>query len=248
MPYNAYVTMLFGRCQPQEAQTSFFPALRLSLVGGQQGCKSRPRPDSMPELNPHIQDTVPSGPENTLRIGRLPSPVRESEFKSFISNLKEFLTERPVKVRSSSSDVFKQPGFGESLNDNFKEFFRPAPKGPVNSDLLVNWNAGRGGSGNLVEEYSIHARAGHVGRGARAGSGPDSGAVAPAIAESADDQGERKSGSDADFAVPAENAGRGEKGGWWRWWRRARCAAGKRRQAGEVLNDAIYAPEGESEY
>jgi TonB family protein len=106
----------------------------------------------MPELNPHIQDTVPSGPENTLRIGRLPSPVRESEFKSFISNLKEFLTERPVKVKSGKSDVFQQPGFGESLNDNLKEFFRPEARGPVNSDLLVNWDGGFGGFWQNVKD------------------------------------------------------------------------------------------------
>jgi protein TonB len=31
-------------------------------------------------------------------------------------------------------------GFGESISDNFKEFFRPAPRGAVNSSLLVNWN------------------------------------------------------------------------------------------------------------
>ncbi|HEY0703776.1 MAG TPA: energy transducer TonB [Candidatus Acidoferrales bacterium] len=99
----------------------------------------------MPELNPHIQDTAPSGPENTLRIGRLPSPVRDSELKSFFSNLKEFLTERPVKIKGAKSDVFKQPEFGESLNDNFKEFFKPAPRGPVNSDLLVDWKPGLGG-------------------------------------------------------------------------------------------------------
>src|SRR5271154_4134714 len=99
----------------------------------------------MSELNPHINDVGPSANEPSLKLGRLPSPVRESELKSFVSNLKDFLTERPVKVTSNRSDVFKQPSFGESLNDNFKEFFRPAPRGPVNSDLLVNWNAGFGG-------------------------------------------------------------------------------------------------------
>jgi len=31
-------------------------------------------------------------------------------------------------------------GFGATISDNFKEFFRPGARGSVSSDLLVNWN------------------------------------------------------------------------------------------------------------
>jgi len=64
---------------------------------------------------------------------------------SLFSNLRDFLAERPVKFRPGQQTAFRMPGFGESLTDNLKEFFRPAPRGAVKSELLVNWNAGFGG-------------------------------------------------------------------------------------------------------
>jgi protein TonB len=76
----------------------------------------------------------------TLRLGRLPSPSQGSNLKSLASNLKDFLTERPVKVRGGRAPVLAMTGFGSSITDNFKEFFRPSPRGVVNSALLVNWN------------------------------------------------------------------------------------------------------------
>jgi hypothetical protein len=73
-------------------------------------------------------------------LGRFKSPTQESNLKSLASNLKDFLTERPIKVRGDRAPVFNMSGFGETTADNFKEFFRPAPRGPVNSELLINWN------------------------------------------------------------------------------------------------------------
>jgi periplasmic protein TonB len=99
----------------------------------------------MADFTSRLDDAGRSTTEPTLRIGRLPSPVRTSAFKDFFSNVKDFLSERPANIKSGKSDVFKNPEFGEGLGDNFKEFFRSAPRGRVNSDLLVNWNAGFGG-------------------------------------------------------------------------------------------------------
>jgi periplasmic protein TonB len=99
----------------------------------------------MPDFTSRLDDAGRSTTEPTLRIGRLPSPVHTSAFKSFFSNVKDFLSERPAKIAGGKSDVFKNPEFGEGLGDNFKEFFRAAPRGPVNSDLLVSWNSEFGG-------------------------------------------------------------------------------------------------------
>jgi TonB family protein len=93
----------------------------------------------------HTEDAVQPAPEPTLKIGRLPSPTDRSRVKGFASNVKDFLTERPVNLKGARPAVFNTPGFGESLADNLKEFFRAAPRGQVNSDLLINWNAGFGG-------------------------------------------------------------------------------------------------------
>jgi periplasmic protein TonB len=75
--------------------------------------------------------------EPTLQVGRLPSP---GQGPGLISNLKEFLTERPAKVRAGTPTAFDIPRFGTGLGDNLKEFFRSGPRGRVESGLLVNWS------------------------------------------------------------------------------------------------------------
>jgi periplasmic protein TonB len=98
---------------------------------------------SMADFNPKPDDAVPPA-EPTLKLGRLPSPAQKGRLKGFSSNLRDFLTERPGKYRGKKN-VLTSAQFGDSLRENLKEFFRPAPRGRVSSDLLVNWNVGFGG-------------------------------------------------------------------------------------------------------
>ena len=59
--------------------------------------------------------------------------------ESLYSNLRDFLTERPAKVRPGTPTAFDMPKFGTGISANLREFFRAAPRGRVNSALLVNW-------------------------------------------------------------------------------------------------------------
>ncbi|MGB6897043.1 MAG: hypothetical protein WBE12_00510, partial [Candidatus Acidiferrum sp.] len=74
---------------------------------------------------------------------------------NFWSNLKQFLTERPVKVTDRPGAPFVKPGFGTGVFDNLKDFLsaRPVPKGPVNSRLAVSWGTSFGGFGGRIKEF-----------------------------------------------------------------------------------------------
>jgi protein TonB len=74
---------------------------------------------------------------------------------NFWSNLKQFLIERPIKVRERSDAPFTKTSFGMGLGDNLKDFFSsgPAPKGPVNSKLAVAWGSNFGGFGTRIKEF-----------------------------------------------------------------------------------------------
>lgn len=94
----------------------------------------------MSEFGARLNDAGSSNEGPTLQLGRYHSPSRESNLRSLWSNLKDFLTERPVKVRPGTPAAFDMPRFGGSMGDNVKEFFHSGPKGNVKSDLLVNWS------------------------------------------------------------------------------------------------------------
>jgi protein TonB len=74
---------------------------------------------------------------------------------NFWSNLKQFLVERPIKVRERSDAPFTKTSFGMGLGDNLKDFFSsgPTPKGPVNSKLAVAWGSNFGGFGTRIKEF-----------------------------------------------------------------------------------------------
>jgi len=73
----------------------------------------------------------------------------------FWSNLVQFLTERPIKVRERKDAPFTQTSFGTGLFSNLKDFFssNPAAKRPVNSRLAVAWGANFGGFGQRLKEF-----------------------------------------------------------------------------------------------
>jgi periplasmic protein TonB len=103
----------------------------------------------MSDFSARLDDAGRSTSEPTLRLGRLRSPAHESNLRSLLSNLKDFLTERPVRTRGGRAEAFEMPVFGANLRENLKEFFRPGPRGTVSSALLVDWNEGAGFVQNL---------------------------------------------------------------------------------------------------
>lgn len=74
---------------------------------------------------------------------------------NFWSNLKQFLTERSVRIVERPDAPFTRNSFGAGLGDNLKEFFssRPVPKGPLNSRFAVNWGANFGGFFYRIKEF-----------------------------------------------------------------------------------------------
>ena len=95
----------------------------------------------MSDFSARLDDAGRSTSEPTLRLGRLAAPVvHDSTLGSLFSNLKDFLTERPPKVRGGTPTAFDMPKFGTGLGGNLREFFHAGPRGRLNSALLVNWN------------------------------------------------------------------------------------------------------------
>jgi protein TonB len=104
----------------------------------------QPKPE--PVVDPN--DTTPK-----LRLGHFKAPTQDSRWKMFVSNVKEFMTERPVKIKGAKPTQFDNPGFGDSFKDNLSEFWKPDVRGNVNSDLLVDWNQNFGGTWQNIKDW-----------------------------------------------------------------------------------------------
>ena len=77
---------------------------------------------------------LPEG-KTAPRLGGSQKPLS----RGFVSNLKDFLTERPIKINKNvRGDVFTVEEYGGGLTENFKEWFKPTPKA-VSSRMTVDW-------------------------------------------------------------------------------------------------------------
>src|SRR5579862_4930958 len=78
-----------------------------------------------------VRDPHAAGPVVELGPGSTPgfSPHPRLIQQGFWGNLKDFLTERSVKLpRNARQQVFRRDGLDSSFAESFKAFFKPAPK------------------------------------------------------------------------------------------------------------------------
>jgi periplasmic protein TonB len=105
----------------------------------------------------HKPDPSASSPAVPVPASAVPtfSTPEKVVTDGFWSNLKQFLTEKPIKVNIKSKSPLMPADYGAGFSDNLKDFFssKPVPKGPINSRLAVNWGANFGGFGQRVREF-----------------------------------------------------------------------------------------------
>jgi len=92
-------------------------------------------------LNPTTRD--PRTAHLNLGSGPTPSfaPSRQLQSTSFWTNLKDFLTERSIRIpRNARQQVFYTEGVDSSFSESLKSFFRPSPKvtGAAASGMIVD--------------------------------------------------------------------------------------------------------------
>lgn len=106
-----------------------------------------------PMVNPH--DNKANRADQYSPLGRLRSTESGSRWAILFSNLREFLTARPVKSDGQRPAFFSASGFGAGVTDNLKEFLKAGPRGTVRSGLLVDHSSGFSGfAQNLRELFS----------------------------------------------------------------------------------------------
>ncbi len=80
-------------------------------------------------INPKPERPAGTPVTTVQAAGRVPSFVlpQESWVRGFFSSLKDFLTERPVKLPRNAKGALTEDSFGSGFSANLKEWFRPAP-------------------------------------------------------------------------------------------------------------------------
>jgi len=110
-----------------------------------------------PEITKPKVSTAARGPAVPVPSSAVPKFTKPDLLipDNFWSNLKQFLTERPVKVRERKDAPFTQTNFGSGMAGNLAEFLRPGPasRGRVNSRLAVAWGANFGGFGDRLRDF-----------------------------------------------------------------------------------------------
>src|SRR5574341_613254 len=89
---------------------------------------------------PQTPGQKPAGPL-LAPAGRVPNFKTERGHLSqgFLSNLRDFLLERPIKVPESARRAFTDLGFGEGFWGNFAEWLKPSPRVRTHSRMTVEW-------------------------------------------------------------------------------------------------------------
>jgi periplasmic protein TonB len=86
----------------------------------------------MLKLTPKRDPNAPKSDAGNLPAGEFTPGLewkKHSMDQSFFENLKDFFTERPVKIgKASKDDAFAPVEFENGFTDNFKEWFRGGPK------------------------------------------------------------------------------------------------------------------------
>lgn len=101
----------------------------------------------MSHINPNWSAPATPPPKVTLapgesapRLAGIAKPISQG----FVSNLKDFLTEKPVKVAKDAAGSLGEDHFGDSFTDNLKDWFKPGPRIARNapaSRMEVAWQS-----------------------------------------------------------------------------------------------------------
>lgn len=85
----------------------------------------------MMKLTPNPDPNAPKAERVNLPAGESSpkfTPKKDAMSQGFIANLKDFFTERPVKVSKGGDAAFVTEEFGTGFMDNLKDWFRSGPK------------------------------------------------------------------------------------------------------------------------